>query len=142
MPTSLFLTHKILKNFPQKGQENGPVGRKKKKKKTESRDSKVESNDSPETPDRWETSDILGLPSGLKKEGLACTAAQADVDEPIPFGEAEKGSQHSHLTPHTATCLKLGESVAHSDSPHSWLNMTRRGPPHGWLTIPCCAMAG
>ena len=27
-------------------------------------DSKVESNDSPEIPDRGETSDILGLPSG------------------------------------------------------------------------------
>ena len=47
--------------------------KKKKKKKTESNwtrqknktgDSKVESNDSPEIPDRGETSDIPGLPSG------------------------------------------------------------------------------
>ena len=31
-------------------------------------DSKVESNDSPETPDRRETSDIPSLPSGAEKE--------------------------------------------------------------------------
>ena len=32
-------------------------------------DEKGESNDSPEIPDRRETSDILGLPSGLKVDG-------------------------------------------------------------------------
>ena len=33
-------------------------------------DSKVESNDSPEIPDRGETSDIPGLPSGAEKTKL------------------------------------------------------------------------
>ena len=32
-------------------------------------DSKVESNDSPEIPDRGETSDIPGLPSGFYRQG-------------------------------------------------------------------------
>ena len=32
-------------------------------------DSKVESNDSPEIPDRGETSDIPGLPSGGEEDG-------------------------------------------------------------------------
>ena len=49
---------------------NGPAGKKKKKdrksnrtgQKNKRRDSKVESNDSPEIPDRGETSDIPGLP--------------------------------------------------------------------------------
>ena len=59
-----------------KSQENGQGGRKEKKKKTDKTeramgvgrrtrgDSKVESNDSPEIPDKGETSDIPGLPSG------------------------------------------------------------------------------
>ena len=66
----------MLKNFLEKVQENGPAGRKGKKKKKKDRktnrtrqknkrgDSKVESNDSPVIPDRGETSDIPGLPSG------------------------------------------------------------------------------
>ena len=36
-------------------------------------DSKVESNDSPEIPDRGETSDIPGLPSGEEEETIRRT---------------------------------------------------------------------
>ena len=60
-----------MKNFTEKVQENGPAGRKRSDRKgnrTRQRnkrgDSKVESNDSPETQDRGETSDVPGLPSG------------------------------------------------------------------------------
>ena len=65
-----------MKNFLERVQENGPADRKKEI-KTErviglgrARDSKVESNDSPETPDRGETSDIPGLPSRALPTGL------------------------------------------------------------------------
>ena len=54
---------------------NGPAGKKKKKdrkgntnrtrQKNKRGDSKVESNDSPEIPDRGVTSDIPGLPLGV-----------------------------------------------------------------------------
>ena len=60
----------MLKNFLEKVQKKGPAGRKRsdrKGKRTRQKnkrgDSKVESNDSPEIPDRGETSDIPGLPS-------------------------------------------------------------------------------
>ena len=69
-----------MKNFLEKVQQNGPAGRKRKKtervlglgrrrrrrkkKKGGGGDSKVQSNDSPEIPDREETPDIPGLPSG------------------------------------------------------------------------------
>ena len=65
---------KILKNFlKEKSHEIWPAGRKKKKpervtdlgKRTKRGDSRVESNDSPEIPERGETSDIPGLPSGV-----------------------------------------------------------------------------
>ena len=62
---------KILKNYLENVQKNGPAGRKKirqkeyrTRQKNKTGDSKVESNDSPEIPDRGETSDIPGLPSG------------------------------------------------------------------------------
>ena len=59
-----------MKNFLGKVQKNGPAGRKDRKgnrtrQKNKRGDSKVESNDGPEIPDRGETSDIPGLPSGL-----------------------------------------------------------------------------
>ena len=64
-----------MKNFLEKVQRNGPAGRKKKVKKSNRTrhknkigDSKVESNDSPEIPERGETSDIPGLPSGSTLE--------------------------------------------------------------------------
>ena len=64
------LTKNIEEFSGKKVQKNGPVGRKrlnKKSKRTRQKnnrgDSKVESNDSPEIPDRGETSDIPGLPS-------------------------------------------------------------------------------
>ena len=51
-----YLSTKKLKNFLEKVQENGPVGRKKTERVTglgrKTRDSKVESNVSPEIPDR------------------------------------------------------------------------------------------
>ena len=40
-------------------------------KKNKRRDSKAESNDSPEIPDRGETSDIPGLPSGRERESTS-----------------------------------------------------------------------
>ena len=61
-----------MKNFKKKG----PAGRKrsdrkgnKTRQKNKRGESKVESNDSPEIPDRGETSDIPGLPSGVRAEG-------------------------------------------------------------------------
>ena len=60
-----------LENFLEKVQQNGPAGRKEDRKTTRTRqrnktgDSKVESNDSPEIPDRGKTSDIPSLPSGV-----------------------------------------------------------------------------
>ena len=70
-PTSLY--EKYWKNFLEKLQQNQKT--EEKKDKTEEKrtrtglknkrgDSKVESNDSPEIPDRRETSDIPNLPSG------------------------------------------------------------------------------
>ena len=60
-----------MKNFPEKVQKKGPAGRNKSdrkgnrtRQKNKKGDSKVESNDSPEIPDKGETSDIPGLPSG------------------------------------------------------------------------------
>ena len=61
-----------MKNFLEKVQKTRPAGRKKQdrksnrtRQKNKRGDSKVESNDSPEIPDRGETSDIPGLPSGV-----------------------------------------------------------------------------
>ena len=54
-----------MKNFLEKVQQNGPAGRKEDRKTTRTRqrnktgDSKVESNDSPEIPDKGETSDMI-----------------------------------------------------------------------------------
>ena len=45
--------------------------------KNERGDSKVESNDSPEIPDRGETSDIPGLPSGVFKR----SSREQDIDK-------------------------------------------------------------
>ena len=65
--TEEFSGKKVLKN--------GPAGRKRQDRKSNRTrqlnkrgDSKVESNDSPEIPDRGETSDIPGLPSGGPEE--------------------------------------------------------------------------
>ena len=62
-----------MKNFLEKVQKKGPAGRKRSdrkgnrtRQKNKRGDSKVESNDSPEIPDRGETSDIPGLPSGAQ----------------------------------------------------------------------------
>ena len=44
-------------------------------------DSKVESNDSPEIPDRGETSDIPGLPSGAVRTESPCPGAEDDILE-------------------------------------------------------------
>ena len=61
----------MLNNFLEKVQKKGPAGRKRSDKKgnrTRQKhkrgDSKVESNDSPEIPDRGETSVMPSLPSG------------------------------------------------------------------------------
>ena len=66
-----YLLTENIEEFLEKVQKNGPAGRKRsdrKSKRTRQKnkrgDSKVESNDSPEIPDRGETSDIPGLPSG------------------------------------------------------------------------------
>ena len=60
--------------FWKKFRKKGPAGRRrsdrkgnKTRQKNKRGDSKVESNDSPEIPDRWETADIPGLPSGGKE---------------------------------------------------------------------------
>ena len=66
---------KKIEEFSWKNvQENGPAGRKRSdrksnrtRQKTKRGDSKVESNDSLEIPDRAETSDVPGLPSGAGK---------------------------------------------------------------------------
>ena len=68
-----------MKNFleRERERERGPLEEEEEKEKTESAtgvgrrtrgDRKVESNDSREIPDRRETSDIPGLPSGGKRE--------------------------------------------------------------------------
>ena len=56
-----------MQHFLEKVQKKGPAGRKRKdrkgnrtRQKNKRGDSKVESNDSPEIPDRGETSDIPG----------------------------------------------------------------------------------
>ena len=61
------------KKFRRKGQqaENDNTEGKRTRQKNKRGDSKVESNDSPVIPDRGETSDIPGLPSGVKAGGLA-----------------------------------------------------------------------
>ena len=66
-----------MKFFLEKVQKKGPAGRNKSDRKgnrtrqTNKRDDgKVESNDSPEIPDRGETSDIPGLPSGVLRLSL------------------------------------------------------------------------
>ena len=68
-----------MKNFLEKVQKKGPAGRKRSdrkgnrtRQKNKRGDSKVKSNDSPEIPDKGETSDIPGLPSGVvsKKQSL------------------------------------------------------------------------
>ena len=58
-----------MKNFPEKSLEERASRQKDRKcnrtrQKNKRGDRKVESNDSPEIPDRGETSDIPGLPSG------------------------------------------------------------------------------
>ena len=60
-----------MKHFLEKVYKKGPASRKREdrkdnrtRQKNKRGDSKVESNDSPEIPDRGETSDIPGLPLG------------------------------------------------------------------------------
>ena len=64
-----------MKNFLEKVQKKGPAGRKRSDRKgnrtsqkNKRGDSKMESNDSPEIPDKGETSDIPGLPSWVVME--------------------------------------------------------------------------
>ena len=66
-----YLLMKNVEEFPGKCLEKGPAGRKREdrkgnrtRQKNKRGDSKVESNDSPEIPDRGETSDNPGLPPG------------------------------------------------------------------------------
>ena len=77
-----YLLTKNIEEFSGKSLE-GPAGRKREdrkgnrtRQKNKRGDSKVKSNDSPEIPDRGETSDIPGLPSGEKKKK---TFAMTDV---------------------------------------------------------------
>jgi len=80
---SLTLNKKYL-SFLEKSQEKGPLAEKlqdrkskrtRQEKKNKRGDRNRESNDSPEIPDRRETSDITGLPSGLLcKEPAPCKA--------------------------------------------------------------------
>ena len=58
-----YLLMKDIEEFSRKSLKKGPAGRTMQKNKRG--DSKVESNDSPEIPDRGKTSDIPGLPSGV-----------------------------------------------------------------------------
>ena len=55
-------------------------------------DSKVESNDSPEIPDRGETSDIPGLPSGVTSE-LKKTFIKRYIVERTNKAEIRRGEQ-------------------------------------------------
>ena len=48
-------------------------------------DSKVESNDSPEIPDRGETSDIPGLPSGRLFRAETKTSITDNQEKSVPF---------------------------------------------------------
>ena len=70
-----------MKNFLEKFQKKGPADRKSNRawQKNKRGDSKVESNDSPEIPNRGETSDISGLPSG---------------DQPSTFPLGQSSSAH------------------------------------------------
>ena len=67
---SLFLNEKYLRIFWKRLSRMDQQTEKKDRKSNRTRqnnkrvDSKVESNCSPEIPDRWKTSDIPGLPSG------------------------------------------------------------------------------
>ena len=73
-----------MKNFLEKVKKKGPAGRRGKKDRKGNRtrhknkrgDSKVESNDSPEIPDRGETSYIPGLPTGWGKEDSSGSGAR------------------------------------------------------------------
>ena len=58
-----YLLTKNIEEFSRKSLEER-ASRQKKIRQNKTGDSKVESNDSPEIPDRGETSDIPGLPSG------------------------------------------------------------------------------
>ena len=134
-----FLHTKYWRIFHKKVRRMGQWAEK--KKKTESRDSKVESNDSRETQDRWETSDILGLPSGLKRGvGMYCGTSGRWRANPL-------WRSRERIT-------ALLPDPAHSNLFETWgVGSTQWQPslvvkydpawsPHGWLTIPCCAMAG
>ena len=66
-----------MKNFLEKVKKKGPAGRKRQdrkgnriRQKNKTGNSKVESNDSPEIPDRGETSDIPDIPSVTLREDL------------------------------------------------------------------------
>ena len=74
--------------------------------KNKRRDSKVESNDSPEIPDRGETSDIPGLPSGVGGGGYKDTHTQIYAGSPITlqWPKPAKGSgTGSRLVPGPTT---------------------------------------
>ena len=69
--TAYLLMKNIEDFFLENFQKNGPAGKKgqnrksnRTRQKNKRGDSKVESNESPEIPDRGETSDISSLPSG------------------------------------------------------------------------------
>ena len=69
------LTKNIEEFSGKKVQKKGPVGRKSNSNRTRQKnkreDSTVESNDSPEIPDRGETSDIPRLPWGITKRKVS-----------------------------------------------------------------------
>ena len=68
-----YLLAKNIEEFSGKSSREGPAGRKtvrhsnRTRQKNKRGESKVESNDSPEIPDRGETSDISGIPSEALK---------------------------------------------------------------------------
>ena len=81
-----------MKNFLEKVQKKVPAGKKRSdrngkrtRQKNNRGDSKVESNDSPGIPDRGETSDIPGLPSG-ELPGKQWHSTTATHNEP-PVGQ-------------------------------------------------------
>ena len=83
----------MLQNvLKKKVQKNGPAGRKRwdrkgsrTRQKNKRGDSKVESNDSPEIPDRGRTSDISGLPS----EGNGWVPVSSCLDRTVSVFQGE-----------------------------------------------------
>ena len=63
-------------------------------------DSKVESNDSPEIPDEGETSDIPGLPSGVRGDPLGKVSSQTNRSKGRSPGEViSQTNRHKGRSP-------------------------------------------